>query len=471
MMSSSNPTFVKTHARRRPSRSGANVTPPPSDATLDQTNVEFRLERMTPPPEQGTVQVDPTVADSAEIWIDSVENEILRADDASSQIPRPHVSPRDSATRPANEDQPTEPDTNPITTGKVEDDAGQVIDASCGDPSQSIIERLESLQHQFDTTTPMIDSISIDVLAAADTSDVAELIPTDVTYSETTEVPSVDPSDLLGQRVDAAEDVIQSARQRLQDVQQLVDEVAEPEPVRHSEDDTETTESTAVNVTQADPTADSSTAIEPFQAAWEVDVFDIPQVVGDLFFEGQLFHQIAEQMLNAVNSGLKSVMVTSVHNGEGRSSVAIGVAMAAAAARIRVAIVDLDTQNPTLADDLRLDLEYGWTESLRLGLPIKEVAVHAVDDGVTLIPLLNRGSAPTGEEVHQVIELLKSRFELIIIDGPSGGDALVDRIANSVDSAIVVHRPVKGDAVLLNSLCERLDRAQIQGIGLVENFA
>ena len=80
-------------------------------------------------------------------------------------------------------------------------------------------------------------------------------------------------------------------------------------------------------------------------------------------------------MSDAINSGLSSVIVTSAQSGEGRSSVAVGLAMAAAAAGNRVALVDANLELPKLADELRLELQHGWVDTIRAGLPIKEVAL------------------------------------------------------------------------------------------------
>ena len=220
------------------------------------------------------------------------------------------------------------------------------------------------------------------------------------------------------------------------------------------------------------PVGQPARRVEPFQAAWEVDVFDIPARVADLFFDGKRYQQIAERMSDAVKTGLQSVLVTSSQSGEGRSTVAIGIAMAAAATGIRVALIDADTQAPTLADDLRLDLQYGWVDTVRGGLPIKEIAVHAVEDGVTLIPLMppvGRTEA-TAYEVTQLIDLLKGKFELLVIDGPSFVTSAAKQIATSVDSAILVRDIRRTDATTISEMSERLLDAGVQGVGIVDNF-
>ncbi len=220
------------------------------------------------------------------------------------------------------------------------------------------------------------------------------------------------------------------------------------------------------------PVGQPARRVEPFQAVWEVDVFDIPARVADLFFDGKRYQQIAERMSDAVKTGLQSVLVTSSQSGEGRSTVAIGIAMAAAATGIRVALIDADTQSPTLADDLRLDLQYGWVDTVRGGLPIKEIAVHAVEDGVTLIPLMppvGRTEA-TAYEVTQLIDSLKDKFELLVIDGPSFVSSAAKQIAATVDSAILVRDVRRTEATTISDMSERLLDAGVQGVGIVDNF-
>lgn len=146
--------------------------------------------------------------------------------------------------------------------------------------------------------------------------------------------------------------------------------------------------------------------------------------------------------------------------------------MAAAASGIRVALVDADTDNPTLADDLRLDLQYGWVDTIRGGLPIKEVAVHAVEDGVTLIPLMppHGRTAATAFEVVQMIQLLKNRFELVIIDGPMGLSPNLHQCASAVDTAIIVRDVTRTDSMAINEFSHRLRESGVQGVGVIENF-
>ncbi|MGB7344629.1 MAG: division plane positioning ATPase MipZ [Pirellulaceae bacterium] len=210
------------------------------------------------------------------------------------------------------------------------------------------------------------------------------------------------------------------------------------------------------------------------QAAWEVDIFDVPASVSELFFKEDLFQTVAQRLHDAVTEGLSSMMVTSARSGEGRSTVAIGMAMAAAASGLRVALVDGDLNEPTLVDDLRLDVDYGWCEALRGGLPLSQVAVLSIEDNLTLIPLVPGNSdsvQATDQEIAKLIELLSQQFDLIVIDTPSGDVSAVDQYAALVDSAVITRDASRTDVETINALSARLRSRGLQGIGIVENFA
>jgi Mrp family chromosome partitioning ATPase len=213
-------------------------------------------------------------------------------------------------------------------------------------------------------------------------------------------------------------------------------------------------------------------AKKAFRASWEIDSLDVPPVVADLFFDSELFQQVAEQLADAAATGLKKVLVTSVHNGEGRSTIAIGLAIAAAASGLRVALVDADVTSPTLVDDLRLDLEFGWIEALRGKIPLEEVCVHATQDGVTFVPLLtpNGANAATANETWMLIDSLESNFDLIVVDGGSSDCLATEGSSGNYDSAMIVFDQTRTARTDLNEYSYRLRLSGIAGIGVVENF-
>ena len=210
----------------------------------------------------------------------------------------------------------------------------------------------------------------------------------------------------------------------------------------------------------------------PFVANWEINVFDVPQTVADLFFEDGLFNDLSDRMLEANQGGLRSMLVTSLLAGEGRSTVAIGMAMTAAASGLKVALVDANFEQPTLAEDFRLDLDFGWIDHVRDRVPISETAVHAIEDNVTLFPLLAGRSAhqATAQECRELLIPLQSHFDLILIDGDIIDDLGMGLLAAEIESAVIVFDPSQSSDRTVAAKADILRSKGITGVGCVENF-
>ena len=95
-----------------------------------------------------------------------------------------------------------------------------------------------------------------------------------------------------------------------------------------------------------------------------------------------------------------------------------------------------------------------------------------VEDGVTLIPLLppHGQTVATPAELLGMLARLKNKFELVIIDGPSGSSSALDACASAVDSAIVVRDVTRTDSLSLARFSHRVGRSGVRGMGVVENF-
>lgn len=217
----------------------------------------------------------------------------------------------------------------------------------------------------------------------------------------------------------------------------------------------------------------AATPPRPFRAVWEVDRFETPETVARLFLNSTLFDQIGAQMAGAASDGLRSVWITSTKSGEGRSTTAVGTAMAAASAGLRVALVDADAGQPTLADDLRLDLEFGWLDALRGNLPIEEISVHGVEDHLTLIPLMPPpgSTAATAREIDQLVDELRRHFDLVILDGAPGAGMLVGQSVTAIDTALIVRDVTRTSAGEIHETSRRLRECGVQGVGVIENFS
>lgn len=499
----SDQTFVKTFSRRRfasdqpgetPLRGTGSESPAPQGIESAQTMQPQGHSPASDDDGVGGLRLDQSVASTARVWVDQHADQVSRADYAENGIPRPHLEAltgdqfhsfelRDGDTGM----QDVQTDADPIapkTNGNDAEAKGQsgnfvhhIQDAYAStftDAASFVNDEISNVDPEevlrgmrqadpaglasgftLQNESPTIDQQPCEHLSgSAANSDVREL---DTEVSELIIENPFAAAALGGaemspdsQRFDTASAAGQESNQSSSSCEQVA-------------------EAASVHPDQVNQQG----GLKPFQAVWEVDVLDVPTTVADLFFEGSLFQQIAERISDAIESGLNSVIITSTKTGEGRSSVAIGLAMAAAAAGKRVALVDANIEQPDLANELRLELQYGWVDTIRAGLPIKEVAVHAVEDGVTLIPLMppKGKNAATGYEVVQLVDRLKDKFELIILDGPTSQSTQIHQCASAVDSAIIVRDMTRTDTLSINEFSYRLRESGVQGVGVVENFA
>jgi Mrp family chromosome partitioning ATPase len=170
--------------------------------------------------------------------------------------------------------------------------------------------------------------------------------------------------------------------------------------------------------------------------------------------------------------------VTSPTQGEGRSTVASCIARSVAQRGIQVALVDGDLESPTLADSLNLDIEQGWSDALMDGVPLEEIAVHSVEDKLTLIPLTVGASASNLKRVDRYIgamlDRLRESFDLIVIDATfmnSLDHRLVGTEAHeTVDAMILVTDGRNEDQQRLDTAVRRIRNLGVSSVGIVENF-
>jgi Mrp family chromosome partitioning ATPase len=255
------------------------------------------------------------------------------------------------------------------------------------------------------------------------------------------------------------------------------DEAVSPQPVSDSV-------STARN-----PRGDHSKAIEEnlrrarvrvFNPVWEVDSLQWPEVCLALLEKrAESMEKVAHNLISACQEGLQVLAVTSPQSGEGRTTVACCLAKLAGSRGLKVAIVDGDIENPSLSYQTNLDVEQDWKTAIFNQIPLEEIAVHSIDDQVTLVPLLrpiahNEMSADDNRIAYMLYELAES-FDLVVVDmgHMSSARSLVTTmgeqgILNAV-VAVVDHRSSSPEQI--ETCLRRIRACGVASIGLVENFA
>jgi hypothetical protein len=140
--------------------------------------------------------------------------------------------------------------------------------------------------------------------------------------------------------------------------------------------------------------------------------------------------------------------------------------------------MDADFARPQLASKIALEVAYGWQDAALGRIPLSEAAIKSIQDGVTALPLesalVSRGLSLADPRVTATIRAAAATFELLILDlGPIGpGEHLAFPPGENcpLDAAIVVRDLRFATATESGVLCESLQDAGIEAVGIAENF-
>lgn len=167
----------------------------------------------------------------------------------------------------------------------------------------------------------------------------------------------------------------------------------------------------------------------------------------------------------------KVLLVTSTLPGEGKTTLAASLAAIAARRGRRVVLVDLDLRHPSVARQLGLPVTPGLTGYVRGQVALEEV-VQPLEDEPRLhalavhAPVANPSELLDSPRLHELIRLLRSQYDLVVLDVPPSlgiSDALCAGLMS--DAALFVTRWGKTpDAAALNGIAA-LEQAGVEIIG------
>ena len=188
--------------------------------------------------------------------------------------------------------------------------------------------------------------------------------------------------------------------------------------------------------------------------------------------------RVSQHLVASNRAGLKVLAVTSGERGVGRTTVSMYLARAAAQGGLRVALVDADLQHPSLIDQLQIDAPNSWHQALTERLPLDEIAVHSVQDGVTLFPLNEPLGTGFLDQEHRrlasMIQHLSDEFDLVVLDScvlSNGSKGMVGYDGSeSIHAAIVVIDSELSVRERVTGACDALRSLGIVSVGVVENF-
>ncbi|MEM9008508.1 MAG: polysaccharide biosynthesis tyrosine autokinase [Cyanobacteria bacterium P01_F01_bin.86] len=195
-------------------------------------------------------------------------------------------------------------------------------------------------------------------------------------------------------------------------------------------------------------------------------------VIDDPFMEA--FRSLYTNLrLSSADQPLKSVVVSSVMDKEGKSVAAIHLAEAAALLGQRVLLVDTNLRDPKIHSYLKLPNDAGLTDLALSDASelTKNTFLHEPIDSLKVLCAGTKGNDAghilTTKRVQKLIQQLKPRFDLVVFDSPSLlGQSDAYLVAEQVDGMLIVAHPGQLKQNLLDQAMDQLRIANVNVFGV-----
>jgi Mrp family chromosome partitioning ATPase len=228
------------------------------------------------------------------------------------------------------------------------------------------------------------------------------------------------------------------------------------------------------------PAADT-VAADDWRPAYETRRLAWPRNVEVLIAAaGSEFADFAREMQDRVHAGRKTLVVTGVERGEGRTTVLLALARLAVNRNLRTAVVDVDLASPQLAEQLGLRPELGWDDVYAERLPATDALIESIDDHLTVLPLRNPPADPRSlagkAGLGDILTELRNRYDLVLLDaGPLTNDPQAIDLAAvlggaTIDDALVVRDRRRTHPKQVQAVCRRLSALGVRHWDIAENF-
>ncbi len=189
----------------------------------------------------------------------------------------------------------------------------------------------------------------------------------------------------------------------------------------------------------------------------------------------EVFRTIKNSILFAsVDKPIKTLMVTSAQEDEGKSTFAANIGIAFRDATKKIIIVDLDLRKPTLHKKFKLHQNRGIINLVMESAQLDDVIVQSGIEGIDLLPSGPVPEDPTklveSRKIQGILTALIQRYDLVIIDTPpilAVNDALI--IGRLADATVMVMGAGAVSFSAFEHTKDQLDRAGIDLVGIILN--
>lgn len=190
---------------------------------------------------------------------------------------------------------------------------------------------------------------------------------------------------------------------------------------------------------------------------------------------GEAFRQVRVNLRFAsLDSEPRMLMVSSYAPNEGKSFVSSNLASVYAATGMRVLLVDLDLRRPVQASRFGLEGSVGITNVLLGRVPLEDALQPVKGTGITLLASgvmpPNPAEVLSAQAMHQLLESLPNRFDVVIMDTPPVGPfADARQLGHIADGVVLVSEASSTKNKDLRGAADALAEVGANVLGVVIN--
>lgn len=180
-------------------------------------------------------------------------------------------------------------------------------------------------------------------------------------------------------------------------------------------------------------------------------------------------------LLSSADTPPHTVLVTSSHSGEGKTTVAANLAIVLAQGGHRTVIVDTDVRSPGLQERFGVvDSPVGLVEYLAGQVALEEVLFDTTVPGLRFIPAGSAAPNPAelvgSRKMAELLRLLAEQYDHVILDGPPvlpvADSLMMSRFVDGVILVTRIHHTVKR---AIRDAMQRLQGVRAPMLGVVVN--
>ena len=190
---------------------------------------------------------------------------------------------------------------------------------------------------------------------------------------------------------------------------------------------------------------------------------------------GEAYRRIRTNIFS-VDFPIRSLMITSADQKEGKSSIIANLAYTMAKSGLKVVVIDADLRLPSQHKLFTIDNQIGLASILKETAHFPQAIRTTKYDGVHVIPSGPLPSNPSellgSDNMKKIIEQVSKVFDIALIDAPSAmavTDASV--LAPMVDAAVLVVSRGKSNSHDVQSVITQFNQIKVRWIGIIVNRA